>query len=631
MAAGGAVAEYVSYFKTERQVRTLDPTQVAVRMAADPLRQKADFEALGLVIESREAMDLASWWRIPVHVGSQSGPAIEALVASLAARPDVAFASPVFEGGLYGTVVLTGSLMVGFDVGVSRGRAESLILDLDKDAELGDPDWAGMEGTYFVELSTRNGFAAQEIANDLARSGDALFAELDRIVTGRLDFIPNDPGFASQWGLLNTGQNGGTVDVDLDVEEAWDTTTGSAMIPVAVFDVGVQQDHPDLNLVPGVDVTSQGPGSGGPVEVCDDHGTLVAGAVSAIINNALDGTGVAPSSPVFSVRMSITTECATGGFSTSFSWIITGLSAAEDAGCRVSNHSYHIGATSAALEAKFALTRANGMVHFAATGNNGTGTISYPASVAEVNAVGAVTNTGLRADFSQYGAGTAFVAPGQDIWTTDRTGVDGEGPGDYESVNGTSLASPYAAGVAALSFSMNPLLSAAEVEGIMQVNAVDMGDPGYDMEYGYGLVNAANVVTNTPCLDPTVAVNALSFDITVALDGTGSIPFQLGNNGTCEALVWNLVEENLPGGGDCPWLAPSAVSGAEDPFQLDVLRLRGGCFGVRPGFPLLQPAPVQQRSCHSPGGPFGQPGSDRDHRARHRGRALCYSGVQWDG
>ncbi len=586
MAATNAAAEYVSYYKAERQVRTLDPTQVAVRMAADPLGQKADFEAMGLVIENREAMDLASWWRIPVRKASRSGPAIEALVASLAARPDVAFASPVFEGDLHGTVVLTGSLMVGFDKGVSRSRAESLILALDKDADLGDHDWAGMEGTYLVELSTRNGFTAQEIANDLARSGDSLFAELDRIVTGRLDLIPNDPGLVSQWGLHNTGQNGGTVDVDMDAQEAWDTTTGSATVPVAVFDVGVQQDHPDLNLIPGVDVTSQGPGNGGPVEVCDDHGTLVAGAVSAIINNALDGTGVAPSSPVFSVRMSITTECATGGFSTSFSWIITGLSAAEDAGCRVSNHSYHIGATSAALDAKFALTRANGMVHFAATGNNGTGTIGYPASVPEVNAVGAVTSTGLRADFSQYGAGTAFVAPGQDIWTTDRTGADGEGPGDFESANGTSLASPYAAGVAALSFSVNPSLAAAEVEGIMQASAVDMGDPGYDTEYGYGLVNAANVVTETPCLDPTVAVNALSFDITAGLDGTGSIPFQVGNNGTCESLVWNLVEENLPGGGDCPWLTPSAVSGSEAPLSSRFYDLAVDASGFAPGFYL---------------------------------------------
>jgi hypothetical protein len=173
---------------------------------------------------------------------------------------------------------------------------------------------------------------------------------------------------------------------------------------------------------------------------------------------------------------------------------VNALAWAQNIGARVSNNSNHYGFQSSAIAAAYASTRGMGMVHFAAAGNDATNSIVYPASLPGVNAVAALQEGGGLASFSNHGAGLAFSAPGQDIYTTDRTGTDGYVNGDYVFGNGTSFASPYAAGVAALVLSINPSLSATNVEQIMQQSCVDLGSPGYDTTYGWGLVNAYNAV-----------------------------------------------------------------------------------------------------------------------------------------
>ena len=140
------------------------------------------------------------------------------------------------------------------------------------------------------------------MANELATHPLVIFAEPNMVFTGIGGFIPNDPGFPNCWGIHNTGQFGGTPDMDMDGPEAWDLTTGDASTRVVVIDTGVQQDHPDIHQRSGADVTSDGPGDGGPVNDCDNHGTAVAGCVSAIINNDLGTVGIAPDCQSASVR-----------------------------------------------------------------------------------------------------------------------------------------------------------------------------------------------------------------------------------------------------------------------------------------------------------------------------------------
>jgi Tol biopolymer transport system component len=143
------------------------------------------------------------------------------------------------------------------------------------------------------------------------------------------------------------------------------------------------------------------------------------------------------------------------------------------------------------------MTRDNGMVHFASAGNNASASCSYPASLPTVNACAALNRWGNLASFSNYGSCITFSAPGAWIFTTDRTGADGGTTADYGYASGTSFASPYSAGVAALILSQNPGLDAASVEFKMMTTAMDLGDPGKDDVFGWGFVNASAALSGS--------------------------------------------------------------------------------------------------------------------------------------
>jgi subtilisin family serine protease len=168
-----------------------------------------------------------------------------------------------------------------------------------------------------------------------------------------------------------------------------------------------------------------------------------------------------------------------------------GILWARDIGASVTNTSIGVGWWwSYFLEMTYAIAKNAGVTHFAATGNDGLDEIDYPAGSSFVNAVGAVNTDGSLASFSNWGAGLNFTAPGVNIVTTDRVGAAGYSTVDYVRMSGTSFASPYAAGVAALMLSLNPSLSPSQVEQMMRASCIDLGTPGYDTTFGWGLVNA---------------------------------------------------------------------------------------------------------------------------------------------
>lgn len=359
-------------------------------------------------------------------------------------------------------------------------------------------DWANMPGAYRVSADTRNGIDVLDAANALAQTPGVLWAEPDMIFTGRGSLFPNDTFFTSCWGLHNTGQSGGQPDFDMDCPEAWDITTGDPSIIVVVIDNGVDPTHPDINQITGEDFTNDVDLNGAPVNACDEHGTAVAGCVSGIINNSLGVVGSAPGCTVASARPFVSNQPCDGSWSSSSSWTVDALAWAESIGARVTNNSNGYGFTSSAIASKYSSTRANGMVHFASAGNNASTTITYPSSLSTVNSVLALNRNGDRANFSNWGIGAAFSAPGESITTTDRQGAEGYVSGDYVMVNGTSFASPYTAGVAALLLSVNPAMTASEVEQAIQDGATDLGSPGYDTDYGWGIVNARATLSRIP-------------------------------------------------------------------------------------------------------------------------------------
>ena len=414
-------------------------------------------------------------------------------IAKILANPEVEFASPVFHGKNRNWITMTPEILMQFKPEFQT-QAEVLLQALASHLQIVRKDFAHLPGAYVLRSGSKNGFEVLAFANRLAEDVRIAWAEPNAHFSGSHALIPNDPGFANCWGIHNTGQFGGTVDMDMDGDSAWDTHTGDSTIKVLIIESGVQQDHPDINQLPGADFTGEG-GGGGPINACDNHGTWVAGCVSAIINNSLGTVGIAPGCKVLSARTFISNIPCTGGWSADYLWTVDALDWGEQQGARVSNNSNSYGGTSSAMEAKYLSTYNNGMVHFASAGNSNTSNIAYPAEIPFVNAIAAIQPNGNRASFSNYGTGLDFSAPGQTIYTTARGS-------DYAFVNGTSFASPYSAGVAALILSLNPSLTSSQVEDIMKCTSKDRGATGYDLTYGWGIVNAENALLNVPETDP---------------------------------------------------------------------------------------------------------------------------------
>ena len=429
------------------------------------------------------------WTRVPVAPGGRTERGVRDLVDRLASEPEVEFVSPVFRDGFGQPVSITREFFVRFQPSVLDSQARAALAS---SGDVLERDAFQLKGVYRVRSFSKNGFEVLEESNRLARSPGVLWAEPDRIISPVPDLVPDDPSFSAQWGLHNTGQTGGTSDMDLDAPEAWALTRGSPAVRVAILDDGVQQDHPDLHQIPGVTFTGTSTG-GAPGNSCDNHGTAVAGGACMAIDNGIGGAGIAGGAYVISLKWTIENMPCNTGVTAQLSWLASALSYCQANGVRVTVLAYGLGVSSLITDS-YNSTHAAGVVHFATTGNGAPSPPHYPATLANVNGVGAVDHNGVRASFSQYGPGIDVVGPGVSIFTADRTGSNGYAAGDYVTVNGTSLSTPHAAGVAALVLSACPSCTADEVDAIVRGTAMDLGPAGYDEEYGFGLVNASAAV-----------------------------------------------------------------------------------------------------------------------------------------
>ena len=531
-AAGHADGYFYTYWK-QRMPLPMEPGRVAVFRAADVEARDRTGLAVSLAMNqidpiTAESVSLAGWTYAGTSIALRgAADATEQTVARLAADESFDFVSPVFVNES-GPVLLTRYVTVEFADGVTREQAQKILADANAGTVV-DWNFAGFNGMVRVQIPTRNGFDTLAIANSLAARPDVKYAEPDMFASMSIELIPNDPLFPQQWHLRNTT----TLGFDVGATTAWDTQLGSSTVRVAILDQGVQQNHPDINQVPGADFISTGT-QGEPTNPCDNHGTCVAGCVSAIINNSIGVVGVAPNVKTMSLKIhqpsATTPPCSTNGFVTASGWA-NALSFAQSNGCRVTNASLGGGSPLAQVDSAYTTTYNAGLVHFASAGNSGASTISWPASSANVNGVAAMTISGSRASFSQFGPGLKFIAPGQGIITTDRTGADGYVTGDYTSIDGTSFASPITAGVAALVVSQFPAFSAPDIENQMYQTATRIGSGPYpNTGFGWGLPKA-NLAIQSLCAPsigqnpaPTT-VNSGSAATFTVLSGSGTPPF----------------------------------------------------------------------------------------------------------
>ncbi|MFD1646369.1 S8 family peptidase [Haloarchaeobius litoreus] len=380
--------------------------------------------------------------------------------ASAAAFAGLTQATPGREPG-----AKENELLVGISSSTSMASVQRQVArDLPSDANV-------------VHENDNLGYIAVEVRDDGPSTMDAVSSRIERQSgvryvernTTHYAFAqPDDPKFDQQYAPQQVG-----------APSAWDTTFGSEDVTVAIVDTGVDYTHPDLQSRFGTNKGSDfAGGDGDPMAPSgENHGTHVAGIASATTDN---GTGVAGMSD------STLLACrALGGGSGSTADIADAVEYATDQGADIINMSLGGGGYTETMKNAVSYAVNNGSLPICAAGNDGTGSVSYPAAYDECVAVSAVDENEDLADFSQYGPNLDVAAPGVDVLSTWN-----DSP--YNSISGTSMACPAASGVAALGKAVEPGLSATELRSKLKNTAVDIGLSAE--EQGAGRVSAVDIV-----------------------------------------------------------------------------------------------------------------------------------------
>ncbi len=353
-------------------------------------------------------------------------------------------------------------------------------------------------GYYTLSVPENRGLF--ETLREFSSMKEVAFAEPSEVGFDDELYLPDDTEFPKLWGLHNVGQavNGtsGAADSDIDAPHAWDIERGDRNVIVAVVDTGCDLDHPDLvsNLLSrgSEDWDFADPDDEVP-EDSGSHGTHVSGTVSAV-DNTSGVVGVAPRCRVMPLRVNLTS-----GFNANRADAINYVADQAKAhtgrryviNCSWKMSGNHTGVHNAIINA----VNKNVVVCFAA-GNadrNIDVTPQYPAVYPEVIAVAATDQRDERAWFSNYGKKVDVSAPGVNIYST----VPGSNHG-YK--NGTSMASPHVAGLAALIWSRNPDLSNADVRKIIEdtCDNIDAKNLEFSGLLGKGRINAYRALVRTP-------------------------------------------------------------------------------------------------------------------------------------
>ena len=376
----------------------------------------------------------------------------------------------------------------------------------------------GQSTLHIVKLDA--GVSEQEMVDRLSKNPHIKFAELDKLVPASA--IPNDPYYGSSYHLPLVG-----------APAAWDTTQGEG-VTIAILDSGVNGNHPDLaaRMVPGYNFYDNNTDTSD----VQGHGTAVAGVAAAATNNSIGVAGVAGQAKIMPVRIADANAWAY------YSTIAQGITWAADHGAKIANASYGGVSSSSAIINAANYLRSKGGVLFVSAGN--TGAVDSAPMTNSMVVVSATNAWDSRPSWSTYGNVVTLSAPGEYIYTTNREG-------GYGQWNGTSFSSPLVAGVGALMLSANPALTPAKVDSILYTTAKDIGDPGRDIYYGYGRVDAAAAVAAAvaarPVVDTTAPVASIAnpvagasvsgvtnVDVT-ASDNVGVAYVQLKVNGTVVA------------------------------------------------------------------------------------------------
>jgi hypothetical protein len=378
-----------------------------------------------------------------------------------------------------------------------------------------------LQNYIVVNIDEKN---QDNILSDLSNQSGIIEILPNTIFTiDKIEVSPNDPEYSKQWNLKQ-----------INIEKAWQKATGKGVI-VGVIDTGVDFEHPDIkpNLwinsaedinhngtfepwsvnevrngvtgdfdgidndhngyiddVIGYDFVDQETPSFGDYHIPDpipedegEHGTNVIGVIAAKANNQIGIAGVAFDAKILMAKaFDITGNAESDDIAKAIVYAVMN-------GAKVLNFSFGDDYPSPIVYDAIKFAYSMGTVMFASSGNNGWYQPHFPSDHPEVISVGASNDAKSRWSLSNYGSFLDIIAPGSGIYTT---AVGGQ----YKFASGTSLSAPHASGVAALILELNPDLTPNEVKSIMQTNAEDIGDKGWDIESGSGIIDAGKCVNN---------------------------------------------------------------------------------------------------------------------------------------
>jgi subtilisin family serine protease len=354
-------------------------------------------------------------------------------------------------------------------------------------------------GGYYT-LTVPEGMGMFEIIRRFSDLPEVAFAEPCEIGFNNMAVhFPDNSDFNNLWHLHNIGQiiegQIGTIDADMDVVEAWDKTRGKSEVIIAVIDTGIDLEHINLkpNILPRGDEDWDFADSEDPVpKDFVGHGTKVAGTAAGI-ESASGVIGVAPQCRILPLRVNLTSgsnESRADAINYITEQAITFPHRRYIINCSWIMNGDHAGVCNAIIKA----VNNNVLVIFAAGNDerNIDEIPAYPAVYPEVIAVAATDQSDRKYDFSNYGEKIDVSAPGVNIYTSFLNNKHTFG-------NGTSMAAPNVAGLAALIWSHNPALTNHEVRQIIEntCDNIDEKNPGFTGKLGKGRVNAFNALSTT--------------------------------------------------------------------------------------------------------------------------------------
>ncbi len=379
--------------------------------------------------------------------------------------------------------------MVQFAQGVSLQERDAVIAGMGGELLY----WLAPLSMAKVQMvETVNAAGVQSRLAEIAKNPQVVVVEADLPVEGTYEI--NDPDALDENKSYTTAL--------LNMQSAWDYTTGSISVTIAVLDTGIAQAHPEFagRILPGYDVVNDDDNP----EDDFGHGTHVAGIAAAAINNGIGMAGVCGGCSILPVKVLNDHNAGT------WSGVAEGIVYAVDHHANIIVLSLGSKTKSTVIEDAVNYALGHNVLIVAAVGNANSKDNFYPAAYDGVIGVGATGRNDERWSLSNFGDYVDVMAPGDNVYSTYND-LNNE-YGGYTFLTGTSMATPHVAGLAGLLLSQEPTRTVADLTRLIETTAFDLGDPGRDEKFGYGRINPlAALETEAPAQFITATLSGLTW------------------------------------------------------------------------------------------------------------------------